>query len=255
MAQRQGAAAQPTDLVSRVAVGWVCAHAYSVFSRVPHILPLLAVTVILVGLSCRIGSPRRLGTVAGAHPVEEPGDTFPPLDPLAQPGLGATLSGPVLPGLAPELGELGTWVDGRDLSRAEPVQAPPEDWDAQVQWELSPGVTLRPAGEPRFLPGSLGGRPDATPGPAFGASMLTSPNVYWKFGLDLVIRAEHMAPDNTMHDWNAYVIPGIEYVPNPQSASPVVIGLTAPISIGTRESSQGMFLFIRWEELFGQPKR
>jgi hypothetical protein len=118
-------------------------------------------------------------------------------------------------------------------------------------------TTLRPTGVPWFLPGELGTNKNGDPpGPGVGFSLNWRPSKHWRFGADLVVRAERVDSNHRLHDWTPYLAPGFEFIPYPYSSRPFAIGFVTPWALHPRgEDWAGAFLFIRWNELLNQLPR
>lgn len=129
----------------------------------------------------------------------------------------------------------------------------PEDLDFVELLKLRPlsNLTLRPTGVPWFLPGELGtNRYGVRPGPGIGFDTSWMPSPHWRFGADLIVRADRMDSNNQLHDWTPYLAPGMEFIPYPRSKRPFSIGFVAPIALRERgENWSGYFLVLRWEEV------
>lgn len=111
-------------------------------------------------------------------------------------------------------------------------------------------VTLRPIGVPWFLPGELGtNKQGDLPGPGIGLGLSWTPTRQWRFGADLVMRADRVDADNRLHDWTVYLAPGVAYIPFPNSAHPFSVGVVAPVAPHHRgEDYAAVFLVMRWNE-------
>jgi hypothetical protein len=129
--------------------------------------------------------------------------------------------------------------------------APPET-TLLDRLEVSPlrSVSLRPTGVPWFLPGELsGGKSGAAPGPGGGFSLIASPSARWRFGAELILRAERVGADNRPHDWTPYLARGMEFTPYPNSPHSFFVGLAAPWAWNPEgRDGAGAFFFIRWTE-------
>ncbi len=112
----------------------------------------------------------------------------------------------------------------------------------------SPKVIIRPTGSPWFLPHELGSSEYGdNPGPGFGLSLRWTPSAHWRFGADLIVRAERMDADNRLHDWTGYLAPGVEFIPHPYSERPFALGVVLPGALRPRDERwAGAFLIIRW---------
>lgn len=170
-------------------------------------------------------------------------------------------------GLAEKIG-----VDGLEqwpfpLMRPPPL-LPPARWYLFVpdippeptffdRLELKPvkRVSVRPTGVPWFLPGELGtSKSGDLPGPGFGLSLNWRPSNQWRFGADLIMRAERVDADNRLHDWTPYIAPGVEFIPYPNAPRPFSIGLVTPWALYPHgDDWSGLFVFIRWNELLNKP--
>jgi hypothetical protein len=133
----------------------------------------------------------------------------------------------------------------------------PEEPSFFDRLEVKPAhaTTLRPTGVPWFLPGELGGNENGDkPGPGIGFSLNWRPSKNWRFGADLVVRAERVDADNRLHDWTPYLAPGIEFIPRPNARRPIAIGFVTPWALYPHGKDwAGVFLFIRWNELLNRP--
>ena len=99
-----------------------------------------------------------------------------------------------------------------------------------------------------FLPRELGsGERGDRPGPGVGIGLSWRPSPHWRFGGDLVVRAERVDADNRLYDWTGYFAPGVEFVPNPNAARPLAFGVITPAALRPREEGwAGVFFVIRW---------
>ena len=81
-------------------------------------------------------------------------------------------------------------------------ESPPEP-DFLDHFKVTPvkRVLLRPIGVPWFLPGELGTSKNGDlPGPGIGLDLSWTPTKNWRFGADLVVRAERVDADNRLHE-------------------------------------------------------
>lgn len=124
-----------------------------------------------------------------------------------------------------------------------------EDILDQLIFRPAPRLVIRPTGSPWFLPRELGSDEFGDkPGPGVGLRMSWRPSAHWRFGTDLLVRAERVDADNRLHDWTGYVAPGIEYIPVPHAERPFAIGVVVPGALRrfAGEKWGGVFLVIRW---------
>ena len=135
----------------------------------------------------------------------------------------------------------------------------PEELDFVELLKIRPlsRVTMRPTGVPWFLPGELSTtRTGARPGPGVGLDLSWTPQTNWRFGADLIWRADRMDANNQLHDWTPYLAPGVEYIPYPHAPRPFSIGLVAPLALRDHgERWSGYFVVIRWEEILRHAAR
>ena len=132
----------------------------------------------------------------------------------------------------------------------------PEDFDFISALRLRPltNLTLHPTGVPWFLPGQLGtNRTGDKPGPGLGIDMSWMPSKQWRFGADLIVRADRIDANSRLYDWTPYLAPGFEYYPHPNSLRPFSVGLVAPLALRSHgENWSGCFLVIRWDEVLAK---
>ena len=136
-----------------------------------------------------------------------------------------------------------TWA-----GEATPDAPPEEGFADRLVMRPARQVVIRPIGVPWFLPRELGsGERGDRPGPGVGIGLSWRPSPHWRFGGDLVVRAERVDADNRLYDWTGYFAPGVEFVPNPNAARPLAFGVITPAALRPREEGwAGVFFVIRW---------
>ncbi len=116
---------------------------------------------------------------------------------------------------------------------------------------LSDSAWLRPVTAPRYLPGDFSGASSVTG----GVGMSFVPVSRWRFGVDLVARADQWDEYYRPEAVSTFLVPAVEYRLTPARASTLSIGILTPVSLGDSRAGNGVYFFLRWDELFGGGRR
>lgn len=112
---------------------------------------------------------------------------------------------------------------------------------------LSDSARLRPVAAPRYLPGDFSGASSV----AGGVGVSFVPVSRWRFGVDWVVRADRWDEYYRPEAVSTFLVPAVEYRLTPARASTLSIGVLTPVSLGENRAGNGVYFFLRWDELFG----